>query len=307
MTILYIKKHAFEKLANIEQELTRYDEHILRQFNYVRYARRAEENKSDKYTVIEEKLLAQFYAIKQKNTSLAYVYNRYLTAYLIAHFDIENGRCNLPDSVKVLYPNELQRILDQLDSFELDFFDFDKDPFVKDLAILNHRLIPVGAEFVELNSGIPRSFLFRGGVKQLLYGAWFCTFYTHGFRPFFALHAHILSLDDFNPDGWHNTYKRLAELLKCNEKMKGWMSSSWFLDPQLEKISPHLVYLRKVPQENGAAIFFVEHDPEGKTGSLAKSATRRRLFQQGRYRPAIYMRVWPHHAMLRWYQQNCDK
>ncbi len=62
----------------------------------------------------------------------------------------------------------------------------------------------------------------------------------------------------------------------------------------------HHTYLREVPLQNGAALFFVAIDREGKTGALSKSTTRRRLFDEGRYIPAIHMRVWPRRALIKW-------
>jgi hypothetical protein len=72
----------------------------------------------------------------------------------------------------------------------------------------------------------------------------------------------------------------------------------------LASISPHLTYLREVPEDNGAAIFFVEADPQGRSGALTKSPTRQRLFQEGKYLPKIYMRVWPRQAMLDWQRRR---
>jgi hypothetical protein len=86
--------------------------------------------------------------------------------------------------------------------------------------------------------------------------------------------------------------------------VKGWIRSSWFLAPELERISPRLRCLREVPVAGGAKLFFVELDRAGTSGALAKSATRRALFAKGRYVLAIYMRVWPREAMLRWYREG---
>jgi len=231
---------------------------------------------------------------------IAALYNRGLVASLIAGFDVTGCAFKLPASVLELYPRELARMLAQLDSQEPEFFDFARDPFVKDVAILTFRLIPIGAEFAESGSGIPRSVLLKGGVGQLLRGLAFVLFRAGGFRPYFSLHAHILSLEDFNPAGWELSYHRIAELLRLNPAVRGWISASWFLDPALKKISPHLTYLREVLEQNGAMLFFVERAPAGGGGALATSKTRRRLFEQGDYVPTVYMRVWPRKALLRW-------
>lgn len=225
------------------------------------------------------------------------LFNAYLLAHALACFDLGGGTCKLPASVENLYPGELQRILSRIRRVEA--CDLGDDTYLKDLAILDHRLIPVGAEFASPASGIPRRLLFSNGIGQFLRGCRLLAT-VGGARPFFELHAHVLSLSEFHPTGWERTYVRLAELLALNPDVRGWMSSSWFLDPALRDISPRLTYLREVPTRHGATLLFVGPDHDGSSGALARSGTRRRLFDEGRYVPAIYMRVWPRASMLRW-------
>jgi len=258
----------------------------------------------EKYTIAPDFVRNNNNTLKNENRSMLPEYNKYVLLYFISTFSPDKGRYALPPSIVTLYPREIKRILRQTDSLEDSFFDLSNDLFLKDLAIVSHRLIPVGAEFAEGGSGVPRRLIFAAGPSQFFYLLWCITFRCGGFRPFFALHTHLLSLDDFNQEGWEATYHRLAQLLELNPQMKGWLSSSWFLDPALEAISPHLVHLRKVPTDNGGMLLFVGRDPEGTSGALAKSPTRRRLFAEGKYVPAIYMRVWPRRALMDWSRQR---
>jgi len=260
---------------------------------------------SEKYTWVPD-AIAQANATLRGGDLLA-DYNRYVLLALIAGFSADKSRYRLPKSVVALYPGELRRILRQVETFETAFFDAAEDGFRKDLAILTHRLIPIGAEYAEGGAGIPRRLLFTGGLSQAFKVVWLIAARCGGLRPFFALHAHTLSLERFNPEGWRESYFRLVELLELNPQMKGWVSASWFLDPALETISPHLAYLREVPVEGGAALMFVCRHPDGSSGALSKSATRRRLFAEGKYVPATYMRVWPRAAMLAWRQRQSQR
>lgn len=226
--------------------------------------------------------------------------NRHLLARSLQAFDVTAGLCRLPDSIVALYPRDLERIGRQLETMGADYFRFDKDTFVKDLAILHHRLIPVGAEYVFPNSGVPLSVLLRNGVGQLLKGLKACVLDAGGFRPFFELHAHILALQDFNPEGWDASYLRMAELLQLNPQIRGIVSSSWFLDPALSDVSPRLAYLREVPEAHGATLMFSSVDKEGRSGALSKSATRRKLYDEGAYVPTIYTRIWPRSKLIGW-------
>lgn len=255
------------------------------------------------YHELPEGLEASYRAIRRENSRTASLYLRELAQQLVAEFCPDKALIRLPPKVRELYQRELSRIRAQLDTFGLEYYDLDNDPFVKDYALLTHRFIPIGAEFAVPFSGLPRRTLFRGDLRHCCRGIRSIV-RCGGVRPFFSLHAHPLALDDFNPQGWELSYHRLAELLELNPVIKGVTSASWFLDPQLKTISPRLAYLRDLPERNGAAFFFVEYDHEGSSGALAKSATRKRLFRQGAYVPAIYMRVWARTDILQWSRRN---
>jgi hypothetical protein len=270
--------------------------------DFVKFARHRVQMGS--YKQLDSELAATYQTIRQESERTASLYLKCLLNELTADFRIEEARVRLPQAICSLYAREISRIRDQIARLDLEYYDFDNDPFVKDIALLTHRFIPVGAEFAVPFSGVPRRTLFQGGVRQFCRGMSVMLFRTRGFRPFFSLHAHPLALSDFNPQGWEDSYHRLAELLELNPLIKGVTSASWFLDPKLKTISPHLSYLREVPEKNGAAFFFVEYDYEGTSGALAKSVTRRRLFREGQYIPAIYMRVWPRDDILKWSQRS---
>ncbi len=238
------------------------------------------------------------------NRELSFLYNQYLLASLHCNFNLQASSYNLPESVISLYARQLQRIEQQLAELELGFYRLNNDALLKDLAILSHRLIPVGAEFVCPESGVPRSILFKKGIRQFCGGLKACLFEAGGFRPYLELHAHTLSLDEFSPAGWLQTYARLADLLKLNPSWRGVTSSSWFLDPCVADISPHLAYLRTIPIEHGATLLFSSYDRAGVSGALATSSSRRQLFEAGQYCPMIYTRIWPRSKLIEWNAQG---
>ncbi len=225
-------------------------------------------------------------------------FNRYLVACLLQAFDPCQSSLQLPVSITTLYERDIARIAGQLEISADDFYDLGNDVLIKDLAILTCRLIPIGAEYVCL-SGMPRSLLLRGGPAQWFKGVW-AVLLSGGFSPFLELHAHPLALQDFNAEGWQASYLRIAALLDVNPALRGLIGSSWFVDPALESISPHLNYLRDVPARGGAVFLFSARDDRGTSGALATSATRKSLFERGDYVPRIYTRVWPRRRLLRW-------
>ena len=223
---------------------------------------------------------------------------------LLNGFTIDSAPLSIPDSIASLYSRELDRIKSVIASGDESSLRFSLDVRQKDLAILTFRFIPVGAEFAEPWSSIWKRQVLTARASQFYRAGKFFLLGRNGFSPYFQLHMHQESHDDFNEAGWMETYRRLAELLECNPGHRGWFSCSWLVDPALEQISPHLSYLRTVPADNGGAIFYMEDDPEGKTGALAKSRTRRRLFEEGGYRPRIFLRVWPRDAAIAWWKSR---
>jgi len=219
---------------------------------------------------------------------------------LLNRFKLDNAPLRISRSVGDLYERELDRIKSVLDSADTEALSFNLNVRQKDLAILTFRLIPVGAEFAEPWSSIWKRRVLTSRASQFFKAFNFFILKKNGFSPYFQLHMHQESHEDFHEEGCMQTFRRLAELLEQNPGYKGWFSSSWLIDPALERISPHLSYLRTVPENNGGAIFYMDDDPTGKTGALATSNTRRRMFKSGLYQPRIYLRVWPRSSAIAW-------
>lgn len=206
----------------------------------------------------------------------------------------------IPDSVFKLLQHEAYRIIGELSSAPPSPYRTDRDPLLKDTAILAGRLIPVGAELIELHSGIPRGVLLRGGFRQLGRGVLYFLAQRRGFRNYCALHMHSPYLQEFNPDGWHKTYLRIADLLRLNPAIQGVFGSAWFYDPAVGEISPHLAYLRTVREAGGARNFRAGGSPEATKDALLKSRRRRLLYEQGSYNPQGYFLTWHRRELLKW-------
>jgi hypothetical protein len=205
---------------------------------------------------------------------------------------------NLPGSMVEQYRTERSRIVARLVDPATGAADLLQDSWRKELLIAAGALLPIGAGFVDLQAGVPRSYLLRGGVGQCLRGL-HAVVEAGGFSPFAELHAHTESIAGFSPEGWLQAYQVLAELLSANPALRGVIRANWFIDPQIATISPRLAYTRDVPARHGATFLFVEDDRAGTSGALARSPTRRELFARGDYVPQIHMMIWPRRALLR--------
>lgn len=222
-------------------------------------------------------------------------FHRQLLIHLIKGFSTEQLKLSIPPSMKLIYTSEFLRIKQRVNQAKGFCFDWNNDQFVKDLAICSGRLLPIGPGLLEV-SGIPRRILFAKGIRQLITTA-LCCFKMGAFSPFFSNHTHLANVSQFNQQGWHQAYMVVADLLKANPQFLGFMRSSWFIDPEISQISPHLSYLREVPQDNGALILYYG-DQEQNSGAFSRSKSRLALYKQGKYTPREYYAVWPRQALI---------
>jgi hypothetical protein len=206
----------------------------------------------------------------------------------------------IPSSIVALLRPHAERIRSGLTHEPSGFFSVSNDAFLKDLALLLLKLLPCGAEYVQVQAGIPRSLLWRADIRQALRGAGFFALRTRGFRPFLALHMDVRFREEFNPDGWHRTYLRIADLLRSRPALKGVFGTAWFYDPAMVRVSPHLVYLRAEREAAGAMTFRYGPTESALRNALARSETRRKLHARGQYEPMSHYIVWPRADLIRW-------
>ena len=202
-----------------------------------------------------------------------------------------------PVSIQEQYQKTSQRIINICIGKQSGWNNHSEDVYWKDLALSRQQMFPAGAQIVEVFSGfglmqglranLAQMFRF---VKLLIYGG--------GRIGYYQIHTHTPELEEFTEQGWNDCYVRIAEMLDIYKNVKGVFGASWFYDPQLENISPRLIYLQKTPLNNGARCFYVEEDRTG--NALAKSKHRYNLYKEGKYKPKKYLLVWPREALLKW-------
>jgi hypothetical protein len=173
------------------------------------------------------------------------------------------------------------------------------DVFLKEFGLATLRLYAGASSVIDPRSGIGRSMLWKGGAAQLLPRALLFA-RAGGFKPYFEIHVNKLYQDEFNEEGRNECYRCCAELYELHPEALGMFGGSWFYDPQLAHISPHLSYLRTVPESGGARALFDAYDQQAVGNATATSATRRNLHAAGKYRPASWVLVWPKRAQLAW-------
>ena len=208
----------------------------------------------------------------------------------------------LPPRVLNHQLRQLTRIVAHGDAFALDC-DLASDVYMKELGLARLRLYAGASNLIDPQAGVARSVLWKGGAAGLLGRALLFT-RIGGFRPFFEIHAHKLYMEEFNAEGRRECYRCCADLYALHPDVLGMYAGSWFYDPAVEKLSPHLSYLRDDAVAGGSACLFVSHNEQAVSYSTAKSAKRRAAYAAGSYRPATYALVWPRLAQVAWARRS---
>lgn len=207
---------------------------------------------------------------------------------------------HFPTEITKEYYGQLNRIALDISEAHINHMTFDNDTFLKDLGICRLEVFPCSALLVEKNSGIPRRLALNNGVGQLFELVKQVTFRGLKFSPYFEIHAHTPMINNFNPEGWDRCYHLVAELLRIYPEYQGLVGGSWFFDPEVQRISPNLAYLRQRAQERGAFFFRIGSTQADVLNATSKSMSRRKLFEEGIYFPTSYLMIWPRKKLLAW-------
>ncbi len=177
----------------------------------------------------------------------------------------------------------------------LDLLD---DVFLKDLAILRGVMVPCVSHLIFRHSGVPRRLLAQQPPSSWPRLLRHFGLATRGLAPFMENHVHPDMLQEFDAEGRERCYRLIAALLAHWPDSKGLIGSSWYYDARAGEISPHLRYLREVPARHGALFLRAGRDADVLRDATATSATRRRLFEQGAYRPERHFMTWARRDLL---------
>lgn len=228
------------------------------------------------------------------------LYHRLVLCTLIAAMDERRQFERLPTSIVSQCRIEFNRVLSQIDTTRAGFYLPGNDLFAKDLALCRGKLLPCGAELVDVMSGVPRRLALSGGMMQAFRVASFFCARLRGFRPLYEMHLDPRALSQFTPHGWDRCYLRIADLLELNPRIRGVFGSSWWFDPEVERITPDIGFLRHRPLGGGAQIFRVGPDEAAVRNATKFSRVRKELYEQGAYAPTNYLMVWARDDLLGW-------
>ena len=237
--------------------------------------------------------------IKQLNEILPDVKSmvaKELVARSLARLPTFIEKSALPLSIIQQYPTAVRYIISSI----VRDPDASYGSFDRDLRLAAGFTVPAGTNVVDLRCWLPRNFYRSQGLKENLRCLSFVMLRLGGLGPLFRSHLDSRHLAEFNPHARNQFFARIAELLAVMPEVKGLVGTSWLYDPQLESISPHLLYLRKVPMDNGAFLRIDGPEEIHTQRATARSRTRKKLYEEGTYLPVCATLVWPRNDILSW-------
>ena len=210
----------------------------------------------------------------------------------------------MPSSVIALYPAFLQRLASFLKEGAEETYDIDY--FIKDVRYALGLTVPAGTLSFDLRYRIGPKLAMRGAAAgdvgcAIDYLRW------QGWGRWYNGHIDSRDPDGVSPAGWTECFKRIAPALEANPDVRGVVQVSWFYDPIVTEVSPRLAYLRSIQTENGAFLIRLGPTEQDRINATATSETRRRLVEEGRFKPTGYLIAWPRRPLIKWAQHSADK
>jgi hypothetical protein len=201
------------------------------------------------------------------------------------------------DRVKLLFAEEFQFFANPPAAW-VARFQTDDVRYREMVRIATLRRFPAGQFHWEI-AGFPRSWVAKANqpLKLLAHVAG----RMGGFRPLFELHVNdrrrnrlILLEKEANI-----SYYRAARSIEKQQEMLGLMTASWLFCESTAEVTPRLAWLRRTPLAGGAMIFDLG-PAAADSGFMTGSDERRKLYEEGAYRPTMACVLWPRKRLIDW-------
>lgn len=161
------------------------------------------------------------------------------------------------------------------------------------------HFVPLHTYHAQLTA-VPRGLLWSVPWRETLRVAAYLAVELEGTRPVLEIHLPKLKAGRLLVEDYVNEHRRLARLLSSNRAVRGLYNSSWYYDPAVRGLSPHLGFLSEFASANGSLLVRVGSDPSSVQDATLKSAKRRAAYEAGTYVPTRYARLWSRRRLLAW-------
>ncbi|MBA3884841.1 MAG: hypothetical protein H0X67_03785 [Acidobacteria bacterium] len=179
-------------------------------------------------------------------------------------------------------------------------YDINRNTFVAFCKTATLRRFPAGQLHWEL-SGFPRSWLLQVNPRSLPQFLYCLIVRMRGLRPVYFIHLNANRKDRavLLERESNRSYFRMAQSLALQPHVRGLIASSWLHSPDTMAVSPHLSALNRVFLENGALVTTMG-PADLESGVFHRSPERKRMYEQGTFRPTTGLVLWPRADMLAW-------
>lgn len=171
--------------------------------------------------------------------------------------------------------------------------DLPRKPCEKDLSLAAGRSLAIGgAWLVERrrvairNSWLPQRLQNIKVVQKIRH--------VLGLQPeCLVVHTIERHLRHFKADKHEHAISNAFNYLRTQPKLAGIYRESWFLDPQVAKLSPAIAFLSELPIAHGARLYCKgPATPAMIADAVGKSPQRKAAYANGTYQPQLYAYFW---------------
>lgn len=209
------------------------------------------------------------------------------------------GSLSLPHDVKRLIVQEYESNISSIRAGQVDQLFTRCDPPMAFLRSCFLQWIPVGVYYFEY-SAIPKRNILMCPLRHKPALVWFLACRFKGLSPTIEMHLPPQPRGRFTEAESNRSHRLVAGVLAQQPAVKGIAGSSWYCDPEVLRISPHLSFVRELFARNGGFLHRLGPTKHSDRKALLKSETRRRLFEQGKYSPTDYARYWARRDVIQW-------
>jgi hypothetical protein len=247
--------------------------------------------------------IADFRKVISKEAASAATLERYLLLETVAQFGARLSGLRMSESVLRCLADEL-RFLAAPSVWDSAKLLAPTDGFIAMAKIVTLRRFPAGQLHVE-RSGIPLSWFARPDPRRLTSLLVFLARHVRGRGPFFFYHVAwrrknrmFLSETEQN-----RSYYRIAQSLALHPEVKGLMTESWLHSPDTARVSPHLAWFNEPFAKHGGLIVILGEAGES-SGVFTGGSERKKLYDEGKFRPTTAMAIWPRAAFIEWAENH---
>lgn len=179
-------------------------------------------------------------------------------------------------------------------------YDVQRNSLVGFCKLATLRRFPAGQLTWEI-SGIQRSWLLRARPRDLPRVWSHVAMRFRGLRPLFVPHLSATRKDRtaLLERETNRAYYRMATTMALQPEVRGLAAGGWLHSPDTMAVSPHLTSFNRLFMDNGALITTIgPADPD--CGVFYRSPERRKLYDEGKFKPTIGLVLWAREDMLAW-------